>query len=59
VAELSTAAIAAGGPRLEFAFEPVTVRRLRVVLANPGPAWSEEREAEAPVTLRLDELVVE
>jgi hexosaminidase len=59
VAELATAAIAAGGPRLKFAFEPVAVRRLRVVLANPGPAWSEEREAEAPVTLRLDELVVE
>jgi hypothetical protein len=37
----------------------VAVRRLRVVLANPGPAWSEEREAEAPVTLRLDELVIE
>ncbi len=59
VAELPAAAIAAGGPRLEFAFEPVTVRRLRIVLANPGPAWSAEREAEAPVTLRCDELVVE
>ncbi|HEX5786562.1 MAG TPA: family 20 glycosylhydrolase, partial [Woeseiaceae bacterium] len=58
VAEIAADAIAAGGPRLDFAFEPAAVRRLRLVLANPGPAWSEEREAEAPVTLRIDELVV-
>ncbi len=59
LAELPADAIAAGGPRLEFAFEPAAVRRLRIVLSNPGPAWSEEREADAPVTLRVDELVVE
>jgi hexosaminidase len=59
VATMPAATIAAGGPRLEFAFEPVEVRRLRVVLDNPGPAWSEEREAEVPTTLRCDEIVVE
>jgi hypothetical protein len=59
VATMTADAIATGGPRLEFAFGPVEVRRLRVVLANPGPAWSEEREAEAPTTLRCDEIVVD
>ncbi len=59
VSELTAGAIADGGPRLEFAFGPLAAKRLRLVLTNPGPAWSEEREADAPVTLRVDELVVE
>ena len=43
---------------VQVEFAPVEVEALRVVVENRATEWSEEYQAERPVTIRFDEITV-